>query len=341
MVSLLLISCDERTTFSGFGPPEKLVAQEIEIDLSRVAFPNFNMILFGDYLVFADSKSDYWIKVIDLRRQKVIAELGQKGRGPNEINFIYGIDKIPSSGNMFFVNDAPKKQLLLYNIDSVIIGKNRSEKKINMASGNMIRNVVPLTNGLYLSENLTSENYYLALYNQDFSILSESLRYPDEIKNALLLLNKGVWSAAFSPGICLSPKGNKVFTYLQNTDFIELFSLDSNNIESKYRSFTYLPEFVITSRFDYTYRDIRGGILNCYCTEKYIYCLANNHSENLTRQDLSQGENHIFIFSWDGAPVSRIELDRDIFLFAVDADDKTLYAFTYGEEIMKLLKYEL
>ncbi|HCC72115.1 MAG TPA: hypothetical protein DEQ09_13330 [Bacteroidales bacterium] len=53
---------------------------------------------------------------------------------------------------------------------------------------------------------------------------------------------------------------------------------------------------------------IRGGIINACCTEKYIYCLAHDNSEKLTRDDFRKGQRNVFIFNWDGTPVRIIAL---------------------------------
>lgn len=339
---LSLLSCAEPSSIlSDFGKPVDIVGEEIQVDFSSVAFPNYNLVKISDYLVFADSKSEYWIKIIDLNNPEKVLGFGRKGRGPYEITFVYNLGKYPGLKNSFFINDAPNKQILIYCLDSLISGKIGADKTIGTGDKAMIRNIYPLSEERLIGANIESRSNYLALYNKEFEIISEELNYPDEMRKQLELLNINSLTAAFSPGLCFNPDKLVLSAILQNSDFLEIISLDSDTLNSVYRSYSYLPELRVTSSFRYTYSDIRGGILNACCTEKYIYCLAHDNSEKLALDDFRKGQRNVFIFNWDGTPERSVRLDRNVFLLTVDENDSILYAFTYGEEELSLLKYDL
>lgn len=344
ILCILLYSCnvhDKQSTFIRFVFPTEIIGEVIEIDLSMVMYPNYNMFFCRHYLVFADSKSDFWIKIIDPENQTIIAQFAKKGRGPDEVNFVYGLSKVPGADSLFYINDAPNKQILLYNINEVVSGKARPKDRIQLKNQNMIREITPINNKQYLSENLTSTEYFLALYDEQFNIISRNLLFPNEILDNLNLLKKEFRGAVFSPQICFNNRGDRFFCYLQNTDFLELFSLNTDTIESIYIKYSYLPEYVISSPLKFSYTNLRGGFLNCTCTDSLIYCLAHNNSDILGPEDMKYGGDLIYIFNWDGSPVRLIKLDRSIFHFAVDQADKSLYAFTYGEENLNLIRYSL
>ncbi len=342
LVVFVLFSCSrQESILSSFPTPSDIVGEEIQLDLSSVAFPNYKLFKISDYLIFADSKSDFWIKVIDLHYPEKVFGLGRKGRGPGEITFIYNLDKYPGLKNGFFINDAPKKQILIYCVDSIISGKRGPEIRIKTSEQSMMKNIHPLHKGRFIGENLVSRNYYLALYDKEFDVLSEELRYPDEMLIQLDMLNTSSMTSAFYPLLCFNPEKPTFCAILQNSDFFEIISLSSDTLKSVFRSYTYLPEVRAISSFRYTYSDIRGGIINACSSKKYIYCLAHDDMEKLTMDDIGKGQRNIFIFNWDGSPERAIRLDRNISLFTVDENDSALYAFTYGEEDLKLLKYDL
>ncbi len=341
MSVLIFQSCTKETIFNKFEIENKLNAEVLSANLSDVGFPNFGFIICKNSLVFADSKSDFWIKIIDLETCKLIYELGKKGRGPNEVNFVYNLSNIPGSDNLFYINDAPNKQLLVFNIDSIISGKKRPSEKIILPKENMIRSIIPLKNKYFLSEDFNSKEYSLALYDKNFIKLSEGLIYPQEIIESLKPLNTELWHAAFNPAVKIQPAGRKFCTCLMNTDFIEIFSFKGDKIETVFRTYSYLPDYRISTPNRYSYSRIRGGILNCSVTDNYIYILAHNHSEILKPDDFKEGGYYIYVFDWVGTPVMILELDRPIFHFVVDNQDESLYAFTYGEIDLKLIKYDL
>ncbi|MGC9355749.1 MAG: BF3164 family lipoprotein, partial [Mariniphaga sp.] len=238
-------------------------------------------------------------------------------------------------------NNAPNKELLLYNIDSIAAGSQKALKRISTPLNRLTFKLIPVGNACYLSESDQIMMNYLTLYDSDFNNLSEGLVIPDEISEDLSMLNKNLRAAAFSPQICFNKAGDKFCCCLSNSDYIEIFHLTDNNIKSIYRNYTFLPEIEILSNIKYAYKNLRGGIRLCSCTDKYIYLLVYNHILELAQDELGNGNDLIYIFNWDGTPEKAIQLDHKIGLFTIDKDDRTLYAFTYGEEIMKLVKYDL
>lgn len=78
-------------------------------------------------------------------------------------------------------------------------------------------------------------------------------------------------------------------------------------------------------------------------TNSYIYALYIGRSTGDIRQKskvLDDFSNEIHVWNWDGEPVKRIFLDRNIFSFEVSSDDKTLFASSINSRD-ELFKYSL
>ncbi len=340
-ILLALSACNTPDTIFDFEASRLVEAEEINIDISKIGMPSTNILLIENNLILKDGKGDYSIKLIKLAESLEIIELGRKGRGPDEITFINGINRLPGNNESFYINDASKHRIEFYNVDSITKGRTKPDSVMSLLENRFVFEITPMGSDRFLAENISSSENYLALYDKDFNILSESFEYPFELKEALSFLDQRLQASALSARIRVSPNGSKIFAYLKYTDFIELFAIEEDNLESTFRSYTYMKEISVSSPTKYVYRNIRGGIVKGYCTNEYIYILAHNHSNKLERSEIFKGARQLFVFDWDAKPVDHIELDHDVLMFTVDDSDRFMYAFTYGKEETLLLKYDL
>ncbi|MEM6264287.1 MAG: BF3164 family lipoprotein, partial [Bacteroidota bacterium] len=87
-------------------------------------------------------------------------------------------------------------------------------------------------------------------------------------------------------------------------------------------------QFVITGKTKQTYVGVDAE-------DDALYLLYSGKSESEAPSDFPQPgwyralTNEIFVFGWDGSPVKRIVLDRNIIAFCVDSPNKMLYAIDF------------
>lgn len=89
-------------------------------------------------------------------------------------------------------------------------------------------------------------------------------------------------------------------------------------------------------------KNVEKGAERIYCTDKYIYVQYNpNTNENIyKKKDFLKSE--ILIFNWDGLPVIKLNVDRQIICFCVDEDNSKIYCmFNNPDPSIGVLNYSI
>lgn len=323
----IVILNDNIESFSEFPKNEKVLFKEIAE--FKKGEP-YSMVLTDSILIIENSKVKKGYNFYNYNIKSNVYSKGyvQKGRGPNEVQSSteFGVHK-----NIFWMYDGILKKILQVNKDSLFLGVADNfqwfptdQSYYSMA---FVKNNKYVVNG----------NRYSKIKIQEFDLDKniESNTYGTfDIPNRNTPID-GV-KAAYQAFLLSKPSGDKVVMAYRRVDAIELFDLKneannkvvrgpiSNELKLKFQKKGVINLFLKDKEIINTFV---GGTV----TDKYIYLPFSGkkkHQKNIT--DIKFNYNYakyIHVYDWDGNPVKKIILDRNIMAIAVSKDDKTLYSF--------------
>ncbi|WP_182954048.1 BF3164 family lipoprotein [Pedobacter gandavensis] len=129
--------------------------------------------------------------------------------------------------------------------------------------------------------------------------------------------------------LVLKPTKDKVVLAHRLSDQIEIFDLKSHksitvkgpeNFKVEFKFFKSVDQEDVIGRDEGS----RYAFIQAAATNKFIYVLYSGY--NMSSQFVNCAKT-IYVYDWDGKPVKKINLDRDVSSITVGNDDQTLYAF--------------
>jgi hypothetical protein len=288
-------------------------------------------------LLIEDS-GDKLIKIIDPGKGIEIASLCRVGRGPGEfsppIEMTYN-----TKDNTVDIYERSFQNISQIPIAQIFKGEHISVKKINF--GQKTGSVIKCTDSLYVGVGMFTKRY--ALFNTDGELISVKYDYP---KISGKRLNDDMMFIAYQNKLAVNSLGNKLVAatvYCDNIDFFDIQGMDIKKIkEYQFNNLDFVEDKSQGKRqVLHPSENNQMGYLHIYSQNNHIYCLYSGRTmkNNGGRYGALKGE-YIFVFDWDGNSVVSYKLDRDILSFAVDADEKTIYAITHSPE-PQIVKYSL
>ena len=98
-----------------------------------------------------------------------------------------------------------------------------------------------------------------------------------------------------------------------------------------------LHKRILLSPYSYEYKDgkhwaaakaendVEKGVERIYCSDKYIYMLYNSNTHEMIAKKEDNLHSEIWVFDWNGTPVTKINVNREITCFCVDEDESKIY----------------
>lgn len=144
------------------------------------------------------------------------------------------------------------------------------------------------------------------------------------------------WRDANQGFLYINPSRNKAVLAKHYTDEIEIFDLKTrgsilvkgpDNFTLQFNRIR-IPRMDVSSPNDKTMTTFAPSGAT---TEKYIYLLymGIHSSENTYKRGYNKinASNYIFVYDWNGTPIIKLNLDRDIMGFTVSENNKIIYAY--------------
>ena len=305
------------------------------LDINDTTLVNPSNIVYHPkgYLLFLDSQSDYFVKIININTGTV-QKIVKKGRGPNECIYISNISIV---NNDVWLHDPGLRKMINLKLDSIGIFHVSNELQMGVQAGRF----VALTDDLFVGTTY-SENR-VTYFNRKGKLLYKAGGFPRDISNKM---SKGILpNIVFQTMITASPDGKNVVLANLSVDVLEVYSNKGDTVcilggpdgfETTVkphdvgggRTFPLDPVF-------FAYRDIKG--------------LTNEMWASYAGIEIVKGEmpisnkvlpNKIYCFSWQGVPIRKIELDIRFLSFAIDSKNMKLYCLVNVPKI-RVIVYDM
>lgn len=292
------------------------------------------------------NSSSQLVKIYDTEKQRITGSFLSQGRGPGELISLHRVEYAPR-GNFFLCYDLAIQQALIYKKND--LAQFAIERPILMPTQFVHMEMVGLARYLYMTPNhrfITTHTMAPVKRFSEFDTTGRFVRsfgeyptYPGlNVTEDRLLgeLFDGKWTIDDSTGrlgfACLT------------TDLISIHDSIGNVVKRLHGPAQRLPEFKvgvsgrngdhetvsgIVDKTVFYYRDIKNR-------DGRIWALYQPQLFNPKAEPM---EASIYVFDWDGNPVTRYELDTPIYKFDVDPERRIIYGINAQTEQILTYKY--
>jgi hypothetical protein len=342
LILLIFISCNNnrvdrnQTIFVKSLKTTSLIGRNICI--SNVFEPN-SLTVQDSFLIIVDAKSEYCFHIYNTKTFKLVNEFGKRGRGPDEfINPVITSIKSENDGyrDDLIIYDRTRRRLSQINISNKI-----SNPQYKIKSELLPKQMLNVTNIIYRNDSI-------ALY----------IPYDEGNPGRFSIYNFNKESRTFTPYLPkLGFKVNPVNLY-------PIYATSSSCVNINKNRFVAIPALLSELDFfnlagEYLHSSVieRCNEIKYAKNEKIIfdmpgvsYYFTNVLSVNDTIYALITGKKYpdfrnkttseIFVFDWDGKPIEKFLLDREIYLFSYDRNNNSFIGYSPNDQEFPFIKYE-
>jgi hypothetical protein len=288
--------------------------------------------LIDSLLYVVDMSLDSIVHLFDIKNNKYLGLRIGRGHGPGELvtsGYIY-----PSpDGKFVWVYDLTLRRLVKYNKMNAKKRSVTEVEKIMFTKDMSIRNPRWITDSIFVCTN--SDNY-----KERFLFFDRQLNHKP-VYNPLFFFKRNipdfVLNEIFSALINIKSDMSKIVLAGGYFDCIEIYNSKGellNVLKGPEEGFTF---YYNKQRTENTGRviksdDSKRAYIDLVCTNEQIYVLYSGKE----RRDETgySNSNIIYSFDWDGNPLTKYELDCQIFSFDVDENSKKIYAIEVMESMI-------
>lgn len=312
----------DSTLFSieDFGEPIPLKGREVIFD--EILMKPVKITLIDSFLLMKNINTEQCIHLFNLNSRKKVGERITFGTGPDEM-----IDPriIGLYNNKVWILDKNRYVLNEYNSNCFFLGDSlKVDKKISFPD--FCNSVVPLSGKGFVSLTFNQKDKRLLFMNTIGKEPYLKGEYP-MVENLASPMEK---IEGFIGDIVTSLLGDRIVVTYKRTDLIDIYDKEGNLLRRMHGPDHFLPEI-------HQDGERIGSNPGQQDREAYFWPLAvGEHFFVLySGKESKRGDyliNKIFVFDWDGDPVTYYSLDTSIFDFAVDSKKKKIYGLTDSPE---------
>ena len=283
---------------------------------------DFNII--GKNFIFIEPKLDTMLSIYNIE-YKNHTKILTKGQGPNEMIDIQSIE-IGQNDNEVSVYDVLTKKMFLIDLSTKSI---RKDSLFEQLKDSLDISCMSYHNSLSIYT-LVNNDKHFCLVNDSIYISFGDMNFapdinPKTLSNVILGYSK------------LSKQNQKIVWASMFGDIIEIFDYsDLRNIKLVKSIVLNIPDVDFMGSL---LGSTNLGVMSLTYSDKFIYALYSGKTLNLLKQIVSGGETYklkigqnILIFDWNGNPIKRINVDKDVFSICYDNITDTLYCLGLDEQ---------
>lgn len=328
----LLVSCAEsqkssepkKSALIKLAEGQPLVCTEFKEEL--IMTNPLSIELIGDYLYLFQHNGENAAFVFDVAKDEILGTWGGRGGGPGEFTLPMFWGSIALT-NQVFIYDMNRFTLREYtNVNtsdkSDLIFKGEKKFPPNHAA---FKWASALENGNFVTSSSYNLDRPLLLLSNNLDSICSFGDIPDDEHRSIDL--RSYWGRT-------SSYKNKFVYAMSELGYLVCYEQTSpDKVEKLWERFLQLPIYK-GNQLDPT--KVLRGFVDVKMTPNYIFCSYSGKEE----KENDTSPEKILVFDHQGQLIKHFQLDRNIGKIAVSADEKTIYAISYDNDIM-LVKYEV
>ncbi len=321
---------------SSFGQVEKYSLASDLATINRFLLYPRRVYLYNDLLFITDKNNrNGSILVFDKVALKPRKAFGELGPGPGQFE---SIQNLAFGRNYLFVYDMTGNKIVYYHTDSLLTQKNYTFGGYLQLQDH--RNIdFDIINDTTFIISIYGGANRLRLIDRHGNTLSAFLSYPplaNKYHTPAYDFRYQVKANIYQSKISVNPQKNRLVMSHSFTSLLQLIDLETGqllkNIVGPDKNFP--PEYKLTQDGrSYVPKDYNLGYLAAIiATENFVYILYHGKPFGNFQS------NEIFKFDWNGNPISRILLDKEVYFFAVDEANEAIYGIQEEDPQLLLFK---
>lgn len=337
MFSLILSNCTKKETdfevFSEFS--QELTVEGAKIDLKPgVSFP-VELEMLDSVFVLINLDGDYFFDMYSNSNFTYINSVLSKGKGPNEEVFVEPYVKYIQD-NIFMYSNSYSVKIVEYLMKEKSL---LSRKKYNLTG-----ELFDLQDAFLIDDKIIghimdkSTNREFVEFNVNTHKITDfgsEFPYYKEIPNSKN-------NTIFQKISAIKPDKEKIATVYGSFPILKIHSSEGELIkEVRYLNNQDFPDALVD---DNPSEEKMQSLVRCYAkievTDNYIYALYSGRKRGDVQSGLIDIANVIHVWDWNGKPIKKIILNRDLFSFCVAKNDSYLICSSINEPDF-IYKYEL
>ena len=332
----VLVACDGNRSDSPIGlfsdeintiEEEYPVIDDSIISIDRLQSNN-------SYLVFIGGHPEKNFSLFSISSGEYICQFGTFGQGPGEI--LRGTEGYLSLDNKFTAFDFAGR-IFSYNIDSVVNDRNTTPVPLlryQIEDVDLFSQVIPVNDSLFFGAGSYKETYQYVLFDKSSNIIDYGVNIFNAFNNRFNASHKSL----SNQGILIKHPVKKIFAYIvfysSNLDIIEVQENHINVVKMlRLRNPTGQP--TPTDRYYSVDLDVSSpmGYIDIAPGTDYIYALYTDKKwiDNYGKGN-QRNSDIILVFDWEGNPVKKYKLNREVYCITVNESLNKLFASCINSE---------
>lgn len=280
------------------------------------------MLLYQDSILLMQKQpsksSPYHFSLFNLNNKSFVSHALAYGRFPDEV---MGFISCGTANDSLWAYDIIKEHIVILSLKDVVSGKEVAVKKVPMPtfyySIQLVNNKKMIASGDYGSDYRIAEI--------DISTGNIEKQFGSYTMNPYTYAQK----KAYESRLLVKPSGDKAVLATRFADRVQFFDLETGTNKVVKGPENYDPEMVLMKRGDGKEisapgPDTRYGFVKGKATDNFIYLLYSGHSHN--SEHFIYGKN-IYVYDWEGNPVKKIILEKEVVNFVVTGNDEKIYTY--------------
>ncbi len=309
LLAIMLFGC-QSTPENNVVKEKNLISKTLEHkDIVNCGFPSA-LTLHDDMIVIMDNSNSPIVQLFNREDVSLINSFGTKGRGPKEL--LTPSQMRITDNDIIELLDSDNCKLVYYTIK----GEHIKDSSL-MTSGHKIEktpSIGRISDNTYWISNLKTE-FNLEIYNDNAEKLKSLFNIPNS--------NEDPYINQMS--IESNPENGIIVGATKMGDVLQIYNTKTD------KNFIHIGEGGIPTSSDEGQIE---GYLDVKIGEDKVYALFSGvtFAEIFDNEELLNGGKYIYTFSFEGKPLEKYTLDRQIVAFEIDPSGDTIIGYDSNQE---------
>ncbi|MFR0677013.1 BF3164 family lipoprotein [Dysgonomonas mossii] len=299
-----------------------------EIKFDSILLKPTSIEIRGQNIITRNAFTENIFHIYNIADNCKVGEKIASGQGPNEMLFPLFSE---NNNDHISIFEHSKQKIFTFNSNEFIRNTHpRITNEVNL--GKRVNYAYILKNRSILGTTSNDINSLLTLFHSDGSVDKQFGEYP----KSNLKLNDFMKIGAYDHrSIAFNENKNCIMIFYFFTDLIDIYDFGGNKIKSLQGIDSFLPLFNPNGT------SIEGKTRVAFWgqpifDDKYCYILYSGS----VYKDFTEEIKSIYVFDWGGKLIQVLNLDRSVFTFSIDFDNKFIYGITNTPDV-SIMRFEL
>jgi len=339
LISIFLTSCSSNEPINYF----EAFAQNVEVEFQEIEVADVlpfasDLVLLDSVIITLDMLDNPVFNVFNVSNFSHIGGFVNKGYGPGEESVIFPLfNKL--DGNTFFYNAITHLSLLSFNKETNTLEEINKIPLPNELIG--ASQIFMINNNIYGYNAAMKGHEYIGFNHESWEVFDFGPGFPEYT----LKLNEEQKNVLYTKIVTNKPDGSKFAALYDKFPILRIYD-DRGILLHQSQFYNQQKEPLAYLREQISLSEMNGTTINYLrikATDSYIYGLyaGKTHGElNVQEKRVDDFCKEIHIWDWEGKPLVKFVLNKEIMAFSVSPDNKCIIG-TSANHDNKLFKLEI